>query len=146
MAEVALCSNCFHDQGLRLDAEQIGAIENSACPNCGSTTGRKLNGPLVELLAHRFFVWGTIHRSEYGAAPAVEFNRDRKTNISLSVWLERDVRLMERAIGVGFFHYGPRLWMIGEVEPLRALQQSASRAPVIHRILAEYPVRELKTS
>ena len=146
MAEVALCSNCFQDQGLRLDAEQIGAIESSVCPNCGSTTGSKLNASLVELLADRFFMWGTIHRCEYGAAPAVQFNRHQTTSISVSPWLQRDIRLIEQAIGVGFFYYGPRLWMVGEVEPLKALQQPASRASVIERILTEYRAKALKTA
>ena len=58
--EVALCSNCFHDEGLRLDAERIGIEINSACPNCGSDTGRKLDKEVIAALAHRFFVWGTL--------------------------------------------------------------------------------------
>lgn len=28
----------------------------------------------------------------------------------------------EEAAQLGFFHYGPRLWMVGEVEPLKDLQ------------------------
>jgi hypothetical protein len=34
-------------------------------------------------------------------------------------WLEVDIGLIERALCVGFFHYAPHLWMIGEVEPLK---------------------------
>jgi len=139
MTDVVLCSDCFHDQGLRLDAERIGVVESSACSNCGSTTGSKLNANLIRALAHRFFVWGTLHRCDYGAASVVQFNQHQSTSISTSPWFEQDIRLIERTIGVGFFYYEPRLWMIGEVKPLKALQEPTSRALVIERILAEYP-------
>ena len=28
--------------------------------------------------------------------------------------------LLGSVAGVGFFHYGPRLWMVGEIEPVMA--------------------------
>ncbi|HWO27779.1 MAG TPA: RES family NAD+ phosphorylase [Candidatus Acidoferrum sp.] len=139
MSEIALCSNCFHDRGLRLDAERIGIEETSLCLSCGSPTGRKLNRDLIAALAHRFFVWGTIHRCEYGAAPVVQFNEQQCTCISASPWFEADLRKIETALGVGFFYYGPRLWMVGEVEPLKALQDPETRRSVTTRIIAEYP-------
>ena len=54
------------------------------------------------------------------------------------------MRLIERALCVGFFHYGPRLCMIGEVEPLKALQDPISSPIVIERVLREYPARTLR--
>jgi hypothetical protein len=139
MTDNVLCSECFWDQGLRLEAALIGIEDNRCCPNCGSTSGRKLDERSVVKLSHRFFVWGTLHRCEYGAAPVVQFNQHQTTSISTSSWLEEDIRLIEKAIGVGFFYYGPRLWMVGEVEPLKALQGSDSRASIVNRILQEYP-------
>ncbi len=139
MTDVVICSECFLDQGLRLDAERIGAVASSACPNCGSTIGHKLSADLIVALAHRFFVWGTLNRCDYGAAPIVQFNQHQSTSIRSSPWFEQDIRLIERSIGVGFFYYGPRLWMVGEVEPLKALQEPSSRAAVIDHILSEYP-------
>ena len=118
MTDFALCSNCFQDQGLRLDAARLGLVDNSVCPNCGAKTGRKLSRDLIGNLAHKFFVWGTIQRQNYGAAPVVQFNEHQSTSIDTSPWFEPDLRLIEKAIGVGFFYYGPRLWMVGEVEPL----------------------------
>jgi hypothetical protein len=109
-------------------------------------TGSKLNADLIGALAHRFFVWGTLHRCNYGAAPLVQFNQHQSTSISTSPWFEQDIRLIERTIGIGFFYYGPRLWMIGEVEPLKALQEPTSRASVIDRILAEYPTTLLRVA
>jgi len=145
MTDYALCSNCFQDQGLRLDAEWIGIEDASACPKCGGTTGRKLTSDLVAELTHRFFVWGTLHRFDYGAAPMVQFNTHQSTSIDTSPWFEPDLRLIEEVLGVGFFYYGPRFWMFGEVEPLKALQDAATRAPVISRIINEYPATALTT-
>jgi hypothetical protein len=94
-------------------------------------------------LAHRFFVWGTLHRCDYGAAPLVQFNDHRATEIDSAPWFEADLRLIGQLLGVGFFYYGPRLWMVGEVEPLKALQEPSKRAQIIARILNEYPRTEI---
>jgi hypothetical protein len=144
LTNIALCSDCFRDQGLHLDAIQVGVSDDSVCPSCGSSTGRKLNPELIEELAHRFFVQGTLSRGKYGGAPIVVFNEHQSTCISTSSWFEADLRLIEKAIGVGFFYYGPRLWMLGEVGPLKSLQDPITRVSVIKRIIAEYPVTVLQ--
>lgn len=138
-----LCSECFNDQGLRLDARMIGMVDSSTCPNCGATGAVKLDEERLSALAHRFFVWGSLLRSDYGAAPFIQFNGRRKTSITVPSWLDLDMRLIERTLGVGFFRYAPRLWMLGEVEPLKALQDSTSCSSIIARILSEYPERIL---
>jgi hypothetical protein len=138
-----LCSNCFHDEGLRLSSARLGQKDMAKCPNCSSQGGMKLNRRSVAVVAQRFFVWGTIRRSEYGASPAVQFNKRQPTSIDVPPWLQPDLRLIERTLQVGFFHYGSRLWMVGEVEPLKALQKHNTRADVISRILNEYPGRIL---
>lgn len=139
------CSECFTDSGLKLDAEQIGIEDIEICPNCESAAGRKLPIAGLEALAYRFFVWGSMSRLKYGAAPLIQFNEHQKTCIDISPWLKNDVELFERLLGVGFFHYGPRLWMVGEVEPLKALQRPKSRPSIVERILREYPERLLGT-
>jgi hypothetical protein len=145
LTDYPLCSNCFQDQGLRLDAECIGIKESSPCPKCGTVIGRKLTSELVARLAHRFFVWGTVHHLDYGAAPIVQFNEHQSTSIDSPPWLEPDLRLLDDVLGVGFFYYGPRLWMVGEVEPLKALRDEETRASVISRIVNEYPAATLTT-
>lgn len=135
------CSACFTDCGLKLDAEQIGIEDASPCPNCESSAGRKLPIAGLEALAHRFFVWGSISRFKYGAAPLIQFNEHQRTCIDFSPWLKKDVELFERLLGVGFFHYDPRLWMVGEIEPLKALQRPKRRPSIVERVLSEYPER-----
>lgn len=137
------CSACFADHGLRLDAEQIGLEETSACPNCGTTDSRKLTNDALIALAHRFFVWGSLHSCEYGAAPQVQFNERQKTSIDVSPELASDIKVFERLLGIGFFLYGPKLWMIGEVEPLKELQNRRTRKNVVDRILHDFPTRTI---
>lgn len=140
---IVACSACFSDHGLSLDAEQLGLEEVRACPNCGKIESKKLTKEILYELAHRFFVWSSLHRCRYGAAPQIQFNKHQKTSISVSSWLIPDIELFERLLGVGFFAYGPRLWMIGEIEPLKDLQGQNTRKDTINRILHEYPTRNI---
>lgn len=143
MTEIVLCSNCFNDQGLRLTAFNIGINKNGLCPQCKTENGRKLNKELVKKLAYSFFVRGTVHRTYFGGAPMIQFNEQQYENSSIDVpkWIEDDIKLIEDTIKVGFFYYGPRLWMVGEVEPLKKLELKSERHGIIHRILKEYPAR-----
>lgn len=146
MAEVlapVACSECFSDQGLRLDAQESGADDSRPCPRCGSVAGRKLSKDGLFKLAFRFFVWGSLWRVDYGAAPLIQFNDKQQTSVEFPAWLQPDLAVFEELLGIGFFHYGPRLWMVGEVEPLKDLQDDDKRAETIDRILREYPVRTI---
>jgi hypothetical protein len=115
--------------------------QEGICPHCRATDGRKLDKELVERLAYRFFVRGTYHRTTYGGAPVIQMNEHHygKTDINAPESLKADIALLEEAARVGFFYYGPRLWMVGEVEPLRALQDERHRAGMIRQILDAYP-------
>lgn len=143
--DVILCSNCFIDQGLKLDALRLGVEDDSACPICGTNTGRKLDKSLAEHLAHRFFVKGTMLRTHFGGAPRLQFNELRypQHEINFPEGIDHDVRLIENAIKIGVFHYGPRLWMVGENEPLKKLQSLQDGDEIIAQILALYPARNL---
>lgn len=96
-------------------------------------------------MAWRFFVSGTTIRAEYGGAPIIQFNEQHygESDISPSPWLINDKKLIEEAAKIGFFLYGPRLWMVGEIEPLKALQDPEQRSQIIDRVLQEYPERML---
>jgi len=138
-----LCSDCFEDEGLGVDAYKIGLESSEECPKCKSKGGKKLTKELIRELAWRFFVSGTTIRCEYGAAPVIQTNEYHhgKSDIRPSPWLESDIKLIEDAAKIGFFHYGPLLWMVGEVEPLKDLQQESSRERIIQRVIQEYPER-----
>lgn len=138
-----LCSDCFKDEGLKIDAYKIGLELLEECPSCKSLDGKKLTQELIRGLAWRFFVSGTTIRCDYGAAPVIQTNEHHygRSDITPSPWLENDIKLIEDAAQIGFFHYGPRLWMLGEVEPLKDLKKKDSRGSIIERVLREYPER-----
>lgn len=136
------CSSCFKDQGLILDAYQLGDEVEENCPNCGAPDGKKLTKHLLGHLAYRFFEWGSFHRTDFGGAPVVVFNEHQTTSVEFTGDLAQDVKLFEQLLGIGFFYYGPRLWMVGEIEPLKSLcGSSAEQEPLLDRIITEYPQR-----
>lgn len=139
-----LCSACFRDHGLSLTADLGGLHRTRKCQACGKVGGSKLNADAIQQVAHSFFIKGSVVRGKFGGAPRVVFNHDQTTDIALSPWLVDDVRAIEAAIGVGFFHYGPRLWMLGEITPLKRLQRASTRSAIIQRIIKEYPTTSLK--
>lgn len=143
--KILLCSDCFRDEGLKIDAYKIGIDNNDKCPKCKSVSGHKLTKGLVQDLCYRFFVRGTILKLDYGGAPLIQFNPQHfnKTDIDISPWLADDVKLIEQAGEIGIFYYGPRFWMLGEVEPLKSLQNTDERNEIVEKILTAYPVREL---
>lgn len=146
MINYIACSECFQDQGLRLDARRLGDEKNIDCPNCGKLNGQKLSENSLESLAYRFFVWGSLHKCDFGGAPIIQFNQHQNTSIDVSQWLKNDIQIFENLLGVGFFHYGPRLWMVGEIEPLKDLQNEEISYKIIERVLAEYPTRFIDRS
>jgi hypothetical protein len=140
-----LCSECFKDEGLKLDSFQIGILNNQKCPNCKSINGKKLNENLIEKLIYRFFISGTVHKVEYGAAPLIKYNsyHYKKTEVDFGELLNQDVKLLEQILKIGFFHYGPRLWTLGHIEPLEDLRSLTNRNKIVERIIAGYPIKFL---
>ena len=65
------CPACFSDQGLRLDADRLRQKKPGRCPNGGKDTQKKLPLAGLGMLAHRFFVWASLTKRKYGAAPVV---------------------------------------------------------------------------
>lgn len=136
-----MCSNCFRDEGIKLTAEIHGTACNQICPCCKSHDGKKLDVNGLQSAAYQFFVWGSLHRTEYGAAPVIQFN-NKHTGIDdfdFSEDLKSDALKIANVLGVGFFHYGPRLWMVGENEPLKSLLNESERGEIFKRIFSSYP-------
>jgi hypothetical protein len=141
-----LCSDCFADRGLEIEARKLGHTSRRSCPNCHSITGAKLYESDIEELARHFFVYGTWIRTEFGGAHALQFNewhRDKR-EVSFPAWLEPDARMIENALGVGFFHYGPPLWRLGEIEQLTELRDPDSQAAAAARLVRRFPQRQLQ--
>ena len=128
-----------------MDADRIAIVHALPCPNCRKSGTKKLTPYLLDVLASQFFVRGSVRRFPYGSAPLVQFNERRFQDGDYvgPSWLQKDVELISEKGRIGFFQYGPRFWMFGEIEPLKDLQVSGKRDAVIERILKEYSERTL---
>jgi RES domain len=85
-------------------------------------------------------------RVDYGGAPFIQFNELRAgttNDIKADGALKQDMELIEKAAGIGLFYYGPRAWMLGNVEPLQALLDPATQNATIDRVIRSYPTRNL---
>ena len=142
---ILLCSECFSNVGLKLDANRIGFDAQETCPNCFSKTGKKLSKIMILALSHSFFEKGTITKASFGGAPRFKFNEgEGNSNLEIKD-LENDIKLIEDKAHIHFFKYGPPMWMLGEIEPLKALQIDESKIDIIYRILFEYPCKEISS-
>lgn len=139
-----LCSHCFKDEGLKLYSEKIGHENSNECSNCLHTDGKKLDKELLHHMTYMFFVKGTYHKSTYGGASVIQYNDKRQVEIDFRDNLKEDVNLLESNMKLGLFYYGPRLWMLGEIEPLKDLINESTRKSILHRIINEYPTVKLK--
>lgn len=145
-----LCSDCFSDFGLKQEAIRLGKESTSSCPNCKSTDGNKLEIDQIESLATAFFVTGSRSRAYYGSANILQCNEYHYKKNEVNFWprLIQDVRLIEDALNKGFFYYGPPMWQVGEVEPLKNLlgKSVTKRDKAIEQIFDSYPRTDLKPS
>jgi hypothetical protein len=116
------------------------------CRNCGSRGFVLLDANQLLRLSYLFFVRGSIFLADYGGAPAIQFNEHSEGSLSPDPQLAADTELLQKVLGVGFFHYGPRFWMLGDIQPLHALRDEQTRAPIIERIISEYPEVMLEPS
>ncbi|KDB06756.1 RES domain protein [Burkholderia sp. lig30] len=141
--EHVCCSGCFSDFGLGLEVARRGERTDAACPNCGQHSSWKVNIAALHDAARSFFNRGSIRRLRFGGAPTLAFNTKQASSVTVPPWFKSDLSLLERLLNIGVFPYGPRLWMVGEVEPLKEMQDEQRRGAVIQRILNEYPGKEL---
>jgi hypothetical protein len=112
-----LCSDCFTNNGLRIEAAKFGIRSGASCPTCGSQSDRKLTRNNLHKLTSRFFVTGTIPHGVGGYAPILNYNPERaQDEVELDHDIERDWALIKSVIGGSLFYYGPPLWRIGITE------------------------------
>ncbi|MDB5529005.1 MAG: hypothetical protein JWR51_2108 [Devosia sp.] len=140
-----ICSDCFTDFGLKEEARRIGFFDNRECQNCKKTTGAKLTLEKARDLAVEYFWNGSWYRADFGGAHRIISNEHHlgKRGVQFPVWLSEDADLIQKFIGEGFFHYGPPLWRIGEIEPLNRLRSFWSRKIAARDIIKEFPTRKL---
>jgi hypothetical protein len=146
--ENILCSECFKDYGLAIQARLIGEKSDVACSNCNACDGYHLDSNGITLLSKAFFINGTTHRTEYGKTSLVMFNKNQKNSIVVSNALQHDIDLISEKTGIGFFYYAPPLWMVGEISPLNQLlsEEAETKNKIIKQIIETYPKITLDSS
>jgi len=140
-AKPVLCSECFRDRGLSLEALKLGALSPGRCPNCGSANGAKLTGQVVEELAHNFFVLGTYVKTEYGGATVL---RSGPGNVLFAVnfasWLQPDMALLNK-FGISCRYNAPRTWRLDEIAQLESLREPSTQRPAAEDVVKRFPRR-----
>lgn len=112
-----LCSDCFLNNGLRLEASKIGVRTSSKCAACGSTQGHKLGRNALEKLTTRFFVNATTPHGVGGYASILQYNPEFDgDDVQFDEKTAHDWYLIKAHIGGRLFFYGPPLWRIGITE------------------------------
>ena len=137
--EPVLCPCCFYDLGLRFEAEVRASEPIGTCPNCGTLNTKTLTRQTLLEMSRTFFVRGSTHKGMFGAAPVLQINDTNTSGAELVGLIARDVELLETVLGIRVFRYGPRLWMLGRIDPLEALENEVTRDAMIQRIIREYP-------
>lgn len=139
---IVACSSCFKDYGLKIEVMKNGIESSQECPACKSKCGIKITDKDLKQVCYNFFVLGSTHKTDYGSAPIIQFNREQKNSVDISPALNEDMDYISSILGIGFFYYGPRLWMIGEIEPLKKLQEVTTRNDIIKEIINKYPTQQ----
>ena len=140
-ASPILCSDCFEDRGLTLEACKVGKLSDRKRPECGSRTGLKLSSEAVDELTRRFFIYGSYLKTTYGGASLIRFGRG---DVRFPEWLIADTLMLKRKAGYEFRYNGPRTFMIGEVYPLQELATAESRDDAADEVVRIFPRRTLE--
>lgn len=122
-----LCSKCFKNEGIKIEAYRLGTRENTACPNCGSKDGNKLSRPKIYALFKKFFVHGTASQNIGGYAPVLQLSNDPSAEyVRFSSNIADDYELLKKYCGQVLYHYSAPLWHFGMTEHYNAIEDGGS--------------------
>ncbi|WP_282116989.1 RES family NAD+ phosphorylase [Cellulophaga baltica] len=140
-----ICSKCFNSEGLKLMSLNYGKNIKLKCKNCGELEGLLISKTSLEELAHKYFIEGTYYNTEYGGSPLIQYNEYQKTDVDFGKYLNGDIKIFEDSLKIGFFYYAPRLFMLGEIEPLKKLENTEESISVLNEIIEKFPTVILTT-
>jgi len=141
MSEI-LCSHCFYSKGLSLEAQRIGVINKSICPNCKNVGGAKLDYEQVLELFNSYFIEGTFHRTEFGGAHVLQsldgIQRDSSFDeyVHFSPFIDmRDIRLICERINKRLVYNAPAMWRLGRNDWLEKLSMKGRKDKVVKTLI-----------
>lgn len=109
-----MCSACFEDAGLELEARRYGKAKGIACRLCGSKTGHFLDSAALEDLAYQFFSYSTAANSYQMNVAVLGIGGDHEDTVQEmrpETW--RDWRRIKAILGGSLFYRSPRLFYLG---------------------------------
>jgi RES domain len=112
-----LCSECFQNYGVRLEAFGVGIKSSLICPSCKSTNGRKLERRHLQKLIGRFFELGTVPHGVGGYASILDYRPSLDVDeVEFDAKTAHDWKLIKQHTGGALFFRGPPLWRVGITE------------------------------
>jgi hypothetical protein len=143
------CSDCFKDNGLRLEAKRIGKERTGTCPNCKSSDGYALDSECLHELQTQFFSRATApnqYRQDVAVLGVVEDDPDEEDiGLVLRRETQADWALIRGAIGGRLWYRSPRLFYLGITNHF-GMFQSLSKEVVRDQVVSKLRFTEIDTS
>jgi hypothetical protein len=97
---------------LRIEAEKLGRQQESPCPVCSSTSGKKIDGDLFWELCHRFFDYGSrsiYYPPVYRIFPPSTVSRFMENQVKFDASLSDDIARIKKSADIGFRYNAPNV-------------------------------------
>jgi hypothetical protein len=122
-----VCSECFKNEGLRLEARKLGKFRTGTCGHCGSQEGVSLNGDQCAELIYSFFVKGAVGLASWGLSPYKSGFVGNPHNLHFDPTLEPDFQLLLSVPELGLGYHSPRTWKVGDTRHFDLFSEIISR-------------------
>jgi len=136
--KATMCSECFEDAGLEIEARRFGKAKGVACAECGSKTGYSLDKSALEDLANQFFSYSTAsHSYQMNVAVLGIGGGDHDTVEKMRSETWRDWFKIKSVIGGSLFYRSPRLFYLGNTNHFGeygSLQKNLVRKEIVPRL------------
>jgi RES domain len=110
------CSNCFRNEGLRIEAEKLGQRQESPCPACSSTSGKKIDEGLLWELCRRFFDYGSrslYQPPAYRIIPPSLGPQFKGYEVKFDTSLSDDAARIKQSADIGLRYNAPNIRRMG---------------------------------
>lgn len=119
MPKFLLCSDCFQDVGLKLEAQRVGRWRRpkKSCPNCGTRDGCTLDSNALHELQRQFFSRATAPNQLRDDIAVLGLVEDDPDDFDIGLTLRREAQadweLIQSKISGRLFYRSPRPFYLG---------------------------------
>jgi hypothetical protein len=108
---ILLCSNCFKNVGISIEAQRIGTSTTLPCPKCGSVDGAKLTKEQLQTLQFNFFLGGSRVTAYFPSPIGLAGANLSPFQFEGNTWA--DYLLIKSLTDTELFWHGPHLDRLG---------------------------------